>query len=313
MAGTGSRGVITRRQFLGALLGLGALGGGALGGWYALRIEPHWIEVTRPVLEVANLPEPLDGLTIAQLSDTHAGLDDRESIRLLVERVNDLAPDLIVLTGDYLKDPRRDGPLLREDLAALRAPHGVYAILGNHDVAKGADRVAGDLQQGGITVLRHEAACVEVAGACLWLVGIEDGADSGWSGRLLHIDDLCARWVVRVARLESLLDGLPPGDPRILLVHNPDFNECLDPEAVRLDLALCGHTHGGQVRLPIIGAPVLPSVMGQKYVGGWAEAPASPVYTNRGVGSNLVNVRINARPEITLLTLRRTSTTDATE
>jgi len=300
---------LTRRRFVAALLGLGALGGGALGGLYALRIEPHWIEVTRPTLPIAGLPGALDGLTIAQLSDLHAGLAERESIRLLVERVNALAPDLIVLTGDYLKDPRRDAALLTEDLAALSAPYGVYAVLGNHDVWKGAERAAGDLRRGGITVLRDEATCVEVAGECLWLVGIEDGAFSGWSTRSLHIEDLTPRWAERVALLEALLAGLPPGDPRILLVHNPDFAEGLDPEAARLDLTLSGHTHGGQVRLPLVGAPVLPSVMGQKYVGGWAEGPAGPVYVNRGIGSNILNVRLNARPEITLLTL----TTDSTE
>ena len=252
MAETRGRTGTTRRRFVAALLGFGALGGAALGGLYALRIEPHWIEVTRPTLHVAHLPAALDGLTIAQISDLHAGLAERASIRLLVERVNTLQPDLIVLTGDYLKDARRDAALLTEDLAALRAPHGVYAVLGNHDVWKGADRTADDLRRGGITVLRDEAVRVDVAridaaGACLWLVGIEDGAFSGWTSRSLHIDDLCPLWAAKVARLEALLGDLPPGDPRILLVHNPDFAECLGPERARLDLALSGHTHGGSV------------------------------------------------------------------
>ena len=276
--------------------------GSLLGAYYVLRVEPLWIEVTTPTLRVENLPQPLEGLTIAQMGDLHASVDSRDSVGALVTRVNALHPDLVVLTGDYVRDGRGDSGAIAEELGGLRGRYGVYAILGNHDVWKGPARLTEELERVGITVLRNQAVRVPVGESGLWLIGLDDLGVSGWSVRGITIADLAERWRPLVARLDGLLREVPSGEPRILLVHNPDLNECLTDQD--LDLALSGHTHGGQVRLPLIGAPVVPSVMGQKYVGGWAQGGASPVYVNRGVGANL-NLRLNARPEITLLTLRR--------
>ncbi len=292
----------TLRGRAGALLALGSLLGGILGAFYVLRVEPRWIEVTRPTLYLADLPAPLEGLTIAQLSDLHAGLGSREAVRALVGRVNALQPDIVVLTGDYVRDRRRDAGPIAEELGALRPRLGVYAVLGNHDVWQGAEDITAQLEGAGLRVLRDEAVRVPLGEAGLWLIGLDDLGISGWGDRSLSLGDLAGIWRPQVARLDGLLGRMPPGEPRILLMHNPDFNEFLATQ--RLDLALSGHTHGGQIRLPWIGAPVMPSVMGQKYVGGWAQGGAAPVYVNRGAGAN-VNVRLNARPEVTLLTLRR--------
>ncbi len=303
VTGTDRRPTRAAHWSVAALLRLGGLLGGLLGAFYVLRIEPHWIEVTTPTAHVADLPEPLDGLTIVQLSDLHASAATRDAVHHLVERANALHPGLVVLTGDYVQDAARDLPPIAAELGGLSARYGAYAILGNHDARQGAGRVAAGLEREGLTVLRDRAVRVPVGETGLWLIGLEDLGISGWSSRTLHIAELAEIWQPQVERLDGLLRNLPPAEPRILLVHNPDLNECLADQD--LDLALSGHTHGGQVRLPLIGAPLVPSVMGQKYVAGWAEGPASPVYVNRGLGANILNVRLNARPEITLLTLRR--------
>ena len=110
-------------------------------------------------------------------------------------------------------------------------------------------------------------------------------------------------WQASALILQHLMHKVPQGDFRVLLVHNPDFNEIL-PE-VRVDLALSGHTHGGQVRLPWLGAPIVPSCFGHKYAAGLVQSPRSPVYVSRGLGMANVPIRFNCRPEVTLLRLRR--------
>jgi uncharacterized protein len=109
-------------------------------------------------------------------------------------------------------------------------------------------------------------------------------------------------WQRALARGSEMLDALPPDEPRLLLVHNPDVHEVLS--ARRVDLALSGHTHGGQVRLPLVGAPLLPSCYGNKYAQGLVQGPRWPVYVNRGLGTVSPHIRLNCRPEVTILTLR---------
>ncbi|HUW94263.1 MAG TPA: metallophosphoesterase [Anaerolineae bacterium] len=304
-AQAGRQAGISRRRFLS--IGCGALAGGAatclLGPLYATQIEPHWIEVTRADVSLTGLPRALDGVTIAQLGDFHLGRNvSREQVGKAVEIANGLKPDLIVLTGDFVTGSAEYSVACAEALAALEAPHGVYGVLGNHDNWTGPDEVAANVEAGGITVARDEAWAIKVGGSRMWLLGIEDtGYTAGFLGG--SFGDFKALWKAKRLRLAEMLEGLPEDELRLLLVHNPDFTEML-PQG-RIDLALCGHTHGGQVRVPFLGAPVVPSFFGDKYAGGLVQGPSTLVYVNRGIGLISPPLRFNCRPEITLLRLRQ--------
>lgn len=294
---------MSRRTFL--RLGCGTLLSGAvasvLGPVYATEVEPRWLEVSRLDILLPGLPEALDGFTIAQLSDFHLGPHvSPEDLRRSVEVTNTLGADLVVLTGDFVYRSAGYGTPCARELASLRSRYGLYGVLGNHDVWTDPDKVASNLTKAGIVVLRNGGHPLEVKGVRLWLLGIEDTGYTGFLGS--SFGDFRAMWQEAAAGLVRLLTGIPNGEPRLLLVHNPDFTEML-PEG-RIDLALCGHTHGGQVRLPFVGPPVVPSCFGQKYASGLVRGPSTLVYINRGIGLISPPVRFNCRPEITLLHLK---------
>jgi predicted MPP superfamily phosphohydrolase len=296
---------ITRRGFLG--IGCGVLGGGLaaclLGPAYAGRVEPYWIEVTRLEIRPADLRAAFDGFTIVHLSDFHLGRSvTKEQVRRAVEIANGLEPDLLVLTGDFVTGSASHSVACAAELAALEARQGVYGVLGNHDNWTDPDEVAANVAGAGIVVLRDEVAVTTVRGSRLWLIGVEDtGFTAGLYGG--SFSDFRAIWQEKELRLTAMLEGIPDDEPRLLLVHNPDFTEML-PTA-RIDLALCGHTHGGQVRVPFVGAPVVPSFFGDKYASGLVQGPSTLVYINRGIGLISPPVRFNCRPEVTLLRLGR--------
>jgi predicted MPP superfamily phosphohydrolase len=302
---------LSRRTFL--KLGCGALLGGAatclLGPIYVTQVEPDWIEVTRVDIPLSGLPEALEGFTIAQLGDFHLGQQvSVEDVRRSVKIANGLGPDLIVLTGDFVTSWAGYSSACAQELAALEAQYGVYAVLGNHDIWTDAEEVAANVAGVGIALLRNERQALEVGDTQLWLLGIEDTGYTGYTGGFFaagasSFGDFRAMWQDTKDALANLLEGIPPDEPRLLLVHNPDFTEML-PEG-RIDLALCGHTHGGQVRLPFLGELVTPSCLGQKYARGLVQGPSTLVYVNRGIGLISPAVRFNCRPEVTLLSLSR--------
>lgn len=294
----------SRRAFL--RVGCGALLGSAaaslLGPLYVTQVEPNWIEVTNVDLPLPGLPDALDGFTIAQLGDFHLGrYVSAEDVRRSVRIANDLEHDLIVLTGDYVYGSASYGDACGRELASLRAQSGVFAVLGNHDVWTDADQVASNVAAAGIEVLRNQARALEVGSSRIWLLGVEDtGYTAGFLGG--SFNDFRAVWQRARGKLSTLLEEIPADEPRLLLVHNPDFTEMLP--AGRIDLALCGHTHGGQVRVPFLGRPVVPSCFGEKYASGLVQGPMTLVYVNRGIGLIAPPVRFNCRPEVTLLHLR---------
>jgi predicted MPP superfamily phosphohydrolase len=295
---------VTRRQFL--QLGCGALLGGAaacvVGPAYVTQVEPGWLEVTKVDVPLPGLPEALEGFTIVQLGDFHLGrYVSAQRVRRSVESANDLDPELIVLTGDFVYGSASYSEPCARELASLKAQCGVFAVLGNHDAWTGADQVAAGVEGAGIRVLRDEAQAVYVGNTRIWLLGVEDtGYTAGFYGG--SFSDFRAAWQGTGDRLSTLLGEIPANEPRLLLVHNPDFTEML-PRG-RIDLAVCGHTHGGQVHLPLLGRPVVPSCFGEKYASGLVRGPTSLVYVNRGIGLIAPPVRFNCRPEVTLLRLR---------
>lgn len=205
---------------------------------------------------------------------------------------NALDGDLIVLTGDFVYRSAGYSLACAQELAALRARHGAFAVLGNHDIWTDADKVAANLSGAGIDVLRNDVRRVTIAGSDLWLVGVED---TGYAGTDLR--EFQAMWDQAAVGLGRMLEAIPAGSPRVLLVHNPDFSEMLAEG--RIDLVLSGHTHGGQVRVPFFGPLIVPSCFGQKFAGGLVMGPRAPVYVNRGIGVIAPPVRFNCRPELT--------------
>jgi predicted MPP superfamily phosphohydrolase len=246
--------------------------------------EPWRLVVERLALAFPELPAGLEGLRLVQLSDLHRSHTVGEAeIGRAVERANALMPDVVVLTGDYITHALGYADSCAAALAGLRAPLGRFAILGNHDHYAGADIVAAALGRAGFTVLRNEAHPVERGGDRLWVVGVDDV--------LAHQADLA-----------GALRGVPSSAFKVALIHEPDVAEVTARYPVQLQLS--GHSHGGQIRLPGIGALHLPR-MARRYPMGLYRIGGLQLYTNRGVGRLQPAVRINCPPEITLITLRR--------
>jgi uncharacterized protein len=282
---------ITRRRFLKA----GA--GGALGlALYSGEIARHWLDVTYHDVALPGLHHAFDGMRIVQLSDIH--LDDFTEpffLRHVVAAVNQLRPDAVFLTGDFVsegigsrsyavKAGWQCGAILNELECKNR-----YAVMGNHDVAVGERDVIAALRENGTTVLRNTFLPIERGGARFWLAGVDDPVWGAPNPELAI-----------PASIRNV-----PNEPVVLLCHAPDYADTLLtlPSGRAAGLMLSGHTHGGQVRLPLVGALDLPS-MGRKYVQGMFQLGSMQLYVNRGIGTVGVPFRLNCPPEITVLTLR---------
>lgn len=268
----------TRIVLTGAAAGAGALAA------YATLVEPRWLEVTRPTIHLRGLPRGLEGLRIGLLTDMHAGAGTPLSvIRRACRLVMAERPDLIALTGDFAAD---DAPNFRRVLGALaelRAPLGVYAVPGNHDYLVGIETWHREVREARLEDLTNRAVTVEWRGARLCIAGVDDFSN----GR-------------------PTLDFLPlPAlrDLTILLAHDPDQAERSRREEDRIDLILSGHTHGGQVRLPFIGAITNPAENEELYEQGLRRRPWTQVYTSRGIGTVHLPVRFLCRPEVAVLEL----------
>jgi predicted MPP superfamily phosphohydrolase len=276
----------TRRQFLRAAVAAGTV---AIAG-DAILLEPNLPRILRKDFFLPRWPERLNGFTIALLSDFH--YDPYFSVHPLhaaIPMVNGLRPDLIALTGDFVS-----APIIGDDkkaasaaepcarlLRQMTAPHGLWAVMGNHDDHTDPKHVTHALEAENIHVLANQSEAIERDGARIWLAGVNDVLS-------------------RTADLTKTLLRVPAGEAVILLAHEPDFAD----EAARfpIDLQLSGHSHGGQIRIPLLPPLYLPP-LARKYV--WGEYQVGPLslYTNAGLGTIDVPIRFKCPPEITLLTL----------
>ncbi len=272
------------RKRAGRLLVASAIGAGALGA-YALLVEPRWLEVTRTTIHLRGLPQGLEGLRIALLTDLHAGEGTslgliRRACRLTMRE----KPDLVALTGDFAADDAESFADVLEAIGCLRAPLGVYAVPGNHDHVVGIRTWHREVAaHPTITDLTNMALLRDVRGARLCIAGVDD-----------------------LSKGTPQLDALPPPEMRettILLAHDPAQAERARRAYDQVDLVLSGHTHGGQVRLPWLGAIRSPAARDKLYDEGLRRRPWTQVYTSRGVGTVHLPVRFFCRPEIAILTL----------
>jgi len=255
----------------------------------AFFIEPARLVVNRQELQLPNWPAELSGVRVALLSDLHVGSPHWGLSRLheLVTRTNAEKPDLILLAGDYLINNIWFGEHVEADpiateLGQLRAPLGVFAVLGNHDWWNNGPKVRAAFEAHGLTVLDDEVRRLHYRGKSFCLLGVRDETE-------------------RLRSAQQELDLALPGMPLLVLVHEPDLFPALDERAT---LTLAGHTHGGQVDLPVLGRRIVPSRFGSRYAAGHIVEGGRHLFVTTGVGTSIVPVRFGVPPEIALLTLR---------
>ena len=327
------------QKFVRGALAIGVAGAGGLA--YAHEVEPSWLRINRRDIRIAGLPRALDGLTIAHMTDLHLNhWMTQERMSEVSRRANSLGADLIVITGDFVSRDMRPvdargnpigdaytlaAPGLSQALSILRAPLGVWGVLGNHDhwtadpemshtphaqpvaaTSAASTLPSGEynvvrrlIREAGVRELDNKIAPIERNGARLWLCGVDDL----WAGE--------PDFPGVISQLEQQAS---PDEVAILLAHEPDYADIV-AKTGRISLQLSGHSHGGQVNIPFIGPPILPA-MGRKYHTGLYQIPTSggspqsparnsmQVFTSRGVGIVGMRVRFNCPPESALLTLR---------
>src|SRR5690349_6946906 len=263
---------LTRRDFL-KLLWAGMIESFllAIGGTgYGMLVEPSLFKVENVRLQLTRLPKAFSGLRVAQISDIHmGGWMDRDRFQDVADIVVAQKPDILLITGDFLIGHYYNNSSTQalDDLVAVLLPLAKsipsFAILGNHDYWTNVTAVRQMLFSSGVTDLTNSVFTLKNNGARLHLCGVDDA----WEGS---------------PRLGLIADQLPEGDAAILLAHEPDFAD-KSMRTRKFDLQLSGHTHGGQVVLPLLGPPILPH-LGRKYPSGLYRVGNMYQYTNRGVG-----------------------------
>ena len=263
-----------------------ALGAGAAAAvWWTAWYEPRRLVLTERAIHPPGWPRSLDGLRVGAMSDLHAGLGhtNRARVREAVALLNAQRPDLICLLGDYLDSThfgkgRADAGEIAAELAALQAPLGRFAVLGNHDWKAAGGAMGDGLREAGLTVLENDA----VEAGDVWVAGVADMR-------------------TRLPDIAKTLEAVPEGAPVLLLAHDPD----LFPQVPhRVALTLAGHTHGGQVDVPVLRLLVVPSGHGVRYLGGHVVEDGRQLYISTGVGTAGLPIRFRRPPEVVILTLR---------
>src|SRR6266852_2842230 len=265
---------------------------------YGLLYERQNVEIVRQRVRLARLPKAFEGFHIAQLSDIHISpFTTADYIHRCVSITNELKPDLIALTGDYIAwDTEQQGEVVRT-LAGLRAPFGVFGCLGNHEEESGTEESITRLFAAkGIHILRQARAPIVLGGETLNLIGIDEPhgrTETEWR-RDVH------------RKLRQIKELMMPETVNILLSHG-DFPHMFDRVAeLGIDLMLAGHTHGGQLSLDFVHRGLNLSHLIYDYNSGWYEKNGAQLYVNRGIGTTGFPIRLGARPEISVFELSRT-------
>ena len=272
-----------------------------LGAW-AFWYEPSSLTVKNYNLKIANWNPAHNNFKIVAISDLHGGSSfiTEAKIRLVVEKANEQNADLIVFLGDYVSQQRVDRSKLKmpvetiaDNLRGLKARYGVFGILGNHDAWFSDAIITRELGRAGIRILENEAVRIEANGAPLRVIGLPDA---------LKAPD----WMKYTIDAQAALAKIPNEGKIVALTHSPDtFPLTINNLSISPDYAmmLCGHTHGGQVRLPFLGTPVVPSGYGQKYVRGEIIESGVHLFITTGIGTSIFPVRFGVPPEISVLTI----------
>jgi hypothetical protein len=252
---------------------------------YGFFIEPDRLRVEVTELDVPDLDE---SLTVVVLTDLHVGAPhiDLEKLEQVVDEANAVHPDLVVILGDLVIHGVKGGTFVEPEpiaavLGRLEANLGVFAVLGNHDWWYDGKRVSTALTRVGIEVFENAGAHVRHGSSGIWVAGVAD------------------LWT-REPDIDRSLVGAPNGTPVLLLTHSPDIFPRV-PDRVALTLA--GHTHGGQVRLPLVGPPIVPSKFGARYAAGHVVEDGRHLFVSTGVGTSILPVRFLVVPRVDVLRL----------
>jgi len=263
------------------------LAGGASAIW-AFFIEPNRLVVNHDAITIDSWPKELSGLRIAMIGDVHTDTRyiNEAKLQKIVDLTNAQNPDVIVLLGDYVQGGRNNPSRVEPEVTALylktlKAPLGVYVILGNHDWWYNGEKVRHAFENEGLPVIDDEVKELNWRGKSFWLAGLAD------------------LWT-RPQQVTATIDKAPAGATIIALTHNPDVFPTV-PQTVPLLLA--AHTHGGQVNIPLVGTPIVPSRFGSKYTAGHICENGHHMYVTTGIGTSIMRVRFRVPPEIMILTV----------
>jgi predicted MPP superfamily phosphohydrolase len=271
--------------------------------FYSFVIEPGRLVVTEHTIEIEKLDPALDGLKIVAISDLHCGSNavNAEKLRDLLALANGQNPDIVVLLGDFVSE-YEGGTKLRmpldemtQNIRGLKARYGVFAVMGNHDDWYDSELVKNAVQAAGYRILDDEIAMLDINNTKLRLLGLRDH---------LRINS----WKAFSEQTRHLIDTDGGSGDIIVLEHSPDVLPMITGElSISPDtrLMLAGHTHGGQVWLPILGRPIIPSSYGQKYAYGHIRDQGLDMFVTSGVGTSILPFRFLVPPEIAVITLKR--------
>ncbi|HEU5260726.1 MAG TPA: metallophosphoesterase [Gemmatimonadales bacterium] len=262
-------------------------------GWVVERLAAPFVRWDRARLETPEVAVPIRGLPlefagyrIALVADLHHGpVVPAAWLERVAERAAALEPDLVVLGGDFVSHARSDLEGLEPVLARFRAPDGVVAVLGNHDHWVGAEAVAAAVERAGVTMLVNQRRMLWRKSAALAVAGVDDFTHGA-------------------IRLDEALGGVRPDVPRVLISHNPDLIEYL-PAGLRVDVMLSGHTHNGQLHIPLVGPLTVPSQFGSRYLQGLKRVGDTWLYVSAGVGTAPIAIRWGNPPELPVINLER--------
>ncbi|MFD2443333.1 metallophosphoesterase [Bacillus sp. CGMCC 1.16607] len=283
---------VSRRSFIKKTIGsvLTMIGTGYGGYFYAHQIEPRLLKVASHSITHTDIPSSFNGFKIVQFSDTHLGFQyNLDQFKKMLNQINQLQPDVIFFTGDLMDAPNQYPyaeeiiPLLKN----LQAPFGKYAIYGNHDHGGyGSDIYKNIMDQSEFTLLLNQSEQISMVDKSrIHIIGLDDA-------------------MLGKPNFSKAFHQIPSNEYKILLSHAPDLAD----EAVKynVQIQLSGHSHGGQIKIPFVGALITPP-FAKKYVEGFYEIENLLLYVNRGIGTTRLPFRFLSKPEITMFTLSNTN------